>query len=312
MSLKSPKQRPQEELFPIGAVVEKLQQSYPDVSHSSLRFLEREGLLTSTRTKGGHRLFRQSDIDRIRRIKQWQLEGMSLEAIRQRLAEYDALPDPDQLSAEFLRTALARDTESASRLVLAADDAGLPLEVTFGEVLGPALVSLGDLWEKGEVPVAQEKEVSELSRDLVAVLSRRHRPASPDGPQILAACVEGELHEIGLRMICGLLREAGYAVRYLGANVAPRFLLDAARLHQPDLIILSVSLEENIQGVRDAIEALRAGLEPEAVPPILVGGDIAETRKELLESWGATVVPSANVTETLDAISAVLPARNVA
>lgn len=312
MAFESPQSESENQLFSIGVVVEKLQAVHPDVTHSSLRFLEREGLLTATRTKGGHRLFRQSDLERIRRIKEWQLDGMSLESIRERLAEYDRLPDPDVLSAEFLRTALARDAESAFRLVLAADDAGLPLETTFGDVLGPALVTLGELWETGDVPVAQEKEISELSRDLVAVLSRRHRLDEAKGPQLLAACVEGERHEIGLRMICGLLREAGFPVRYLGADVAPRFLLDAARLHRPDVILLSVALEVNLQGVRDAVDVLRTGLAPHAVPPVLVGGDVAAARKELLASWGVAVCACTNAGDVTDALAALLPAGNVA
>ena len=312
MSLIDPETNAQEELFPIGVVVEKLQSSYPDVTHSSLRFLEREGLLTSTRTKGGHRLFRQSDLDRIRRIKEWQIQGTSLELIRLRLDEYDALPSPDALSVEFLSRALARDTESASQLILAADDAGLPLEVIFNDILGPALVALGVLWEKGDVPVAQEKEVSELTRDLVAVLSRRHRHPRSGGPLILAACVEGEKHEIGLRMICGLLRESGYEVRYLGADVASRFLLDAARLHRPDVILLSVSLETNLQGVREALEVLRAGLAPDAVPPVLVGGDIAAAQQGVLASWGAAVSESSNLQDVMGSLAELTPAWNAA
>jgi methanogenic corrinoid protein MtbC1 len=312
VTFENPETNCQDELFPIGVVVETLQHAHPDVTHSSLRFLEREGLLTSMRTKGGHRLFRRSDIERIRRIKAWQLQGMSLESIRSRLVEYDALPDRGALSVEFLRRALARDTESASQLILAADDAGLPLEGIFNDILAPALVALGALWEKGEVPVAQEKEVSELTRDLVAVLSRRHRHLESGRPLILAACVEGEKHEIGLRMICGLLRESGYEVRYLGADVASRFLLDAARLHRPDVVLLSVSLEANLHSVREAIEVLRTGLAPDAVPPVLVGGDIAAAEQELLASWGAAVSINPNLQGITESLAKLLPAWNTA
>jgi hypothetical protein len=53
-------------------------------------------------------------------------------------------------------------------------------------------------------------------------------------------------------------------------------------------------------------------LEPDAVPPVLVGGDIADTRKDLLDSWGAAVIASADVRDILDAIAGLLPARNAA
>src|SRR5687768_4510149 len=83
-----------EKLVPIGVVVDALHGEYPDVSHSSLRFLEREGLLRSTRTPGGHRLYSRADIDRVRRIKVWQAQRLSLSDIRERLEQLDHLPDP--------------------------------------------------------------------------------------------------------------------------------------------------------------------------------------------------------------------------
>ena len=78
---------PDPDLLPIGQVVAELQASYPDVSHSSLRFLEREGLITSIRTPGGHRLYYRADVERIRQIKMWQAQRLSLDQIRQRLQD---------------------------------------------------------------------------------------------------------------------------------------------------------------------------------------------------------------------------------
>ena len=46
--------------------------------------LEREGLLTATRTPGGHRLYAPHDVERIRQIKAWQAQRLSLEQIHQR------------------------------------------------------------------------------------------------------------------------------------------------------------------------------------------------------------------------------------
>lgn len=52
--------------FTIGKVVEKLKTKHPDLSVSKIRYLEEEGLLVpSSRTKGGYRLFSNSDIKRL-------------------------------------------------------------------------------------------------------------------------------------------------------------------------------------------------------------------------------------------------------
>nr|MBA2293891.1 MerR family transcriptional regulator [Actinomycetota bacterium] len=50
-----------ERLHTIGAVCERLRVSYPDISISKIRYLEDQGLLHPTRTRGGYRLFSEED-----------------------------------------------------------------------------------------------------------------------------------------------------------------------------------------------------------------------------------------------------------
>src|SRR5215213_9160456 len=116
-----------EELVSIGSVVSDLQGSYPDVSHSSLRFLEREGLIASIRTSGGHRLYSRADVERIRQIKMWQSQRLSLDQIRQRLLDLDRLPAPAALADSFLCQALAGNQAAAYQTIIRADDLGLPV-----------------------------------------------------------------------------------------------------------------------------------------------------------------------------------------
>lgn len=52
----------------IGKVVKRLQDRYPDLSVSKVRFLEDEGLISPARTPGGYRLYSQHDIQRLETI----------------------------------------------------------------------------------------------------------------------------------------------------------------------------------------------------------------------------------------------------
>ncbi|MDO4404017.1 MAG: MerR family transcriptional regulator [Atopobiaceae bacterium] len=52
----------------IGKVVKRLQQRYPDLSVSKVRYLEDEGLITPSRTPGGYRLYSQHDVNRLETI----------------------------------------------------------------------------------------------------------------------------------------------------------------------------------------------------------------------------------------------------
>jgi len=50
-------ERPRQKAVTIGTVCKALQQEFPDISISKIRFLEDEGLLSPQRTRGGYRLF---------------------------------------------------------------------------------------------------------------------------------------------------------------------------------------------------------------------------------------------------------------
>jgi MerR family transcriptional regulator, light-induced transcriptional regulator len=293
-------------LLPIGAVVADVRRIYPDVTHSSLRFLEREGLITATRTPGGHRLYTPDHIERILQIKAWQGQRLSLAQIRRRLAQLDSLPAPAALAATFLQQAREGDLAAAYQTIVATDTVGMPLTRLFGEVLQPALIEVGQRWEHGDLLVAQEKEISELARDLITELSRRHMRTMPQAPPLVAACVEGEYHELGLRMICGLLRASGHAIHYLGADVAPRFLLEAARLHQPVAVLLSAKLDRNLPAIRDAIDVLTGGVPPGRLPHVAVGGRVAIGHSATLRAWGAIPIASDRLDANVDAVSALL------
>ena len=71
----------------IGAVCKALQQEFPDISISKIRYLEDQKLLTPRRTPGGYRLYSQSDVSRLRTILRLQRdEFLPLRVIRQELA----------------------------------------------------------------------------------------------------------------------------------------------------------------------------------------------------------------------------------
>jgi DNA-binding transcriptional MerR regulator len=71
----------------IGAVCKALDQEFPDISISKIRYLEDQKLVSPRRTPGGYRLYSQSDVARLRTILRLQRdEFLPLRVIRQELA----------------------------------------------------------------------------------------------------------------------------------------------------------------------------------------------------------------------------------
>jgi DNA-binding transcriptional MerR regulator len=71
----------------IGTVCNRLQDEFPDVSISKIRYLEDQGLLNPRRTQGGYRLFSEDDVERLETILRLQRdEFLPLRVIREELA----------------------------------------------------------------------------------------------------------------------------------------------------------------------------------------------------------------------------------
>jgi DNA-binding transcriptional MerR regulator len=87
---------PDGQRYTIGQVVELLRVEFPALNPSSLRFLEREGLLRPDRSPGGQRLYDDDDLARIRLIKRLQAQRYyPLETIRHLLAKLERSTDID-------------------------------------------------------------------------------------------------------------------------------------------------------------------------------------------------------------------------
>ena len=85
----------------IGEVLTLLQEEFPDVTISKIRFLESQGLIDPERTPSGYRKFYGTDIERLRWILTQQRENfLPLKVIKDRLADGspDAPAGPDSAS----------------------------------------------------------------------------------------------------------------------------------------------------------------------------------------------------------------------
>lgn len=79
----------------IGEVLSLVQEDFPDVTISKIRFLESQGLLDPERTPSGYRKFYDSDIERLQWILTQQRDHfLPLKVIRERLEEWDATGEP--------------------------------------------------------------------------------------------------------------------------------------------------------------------------------------------------------------------------
>ena len=154
-------------------------------------------------------------------------------------------------------------------------------ETVCHEVLQPALVEIGRRWETGVLSTSAEHFASAFILRKISALYNVSRPDTGKGP-IVAACVEGEAHELGLLFISLFLSRNGYHVIYLGCDLPALDLVDAVTHLQPPLVLLSASTHDVIPSMERTIRLLRdnVGNGDSSGPVIGFGGSVFNRQPE--------------------------------
>lgn len=301
--------RSDEPLFNIGVV-----SRMTDIGEAALRVWERRyNFPRSTRTAGGHRLYSQQEILRLKWVKLRVEEGMQVsKAIRALYhLEHEEGPlhaatflqaptaltrkqDDTTLTAfhkRLLATLLAHDAEGANQ-ILSEASAVFPLENVIYEVVSPTFFDIGAAWEVGKIDIGTEHFATNLLRHNLLMWMRTGPPAFHVNPVILA-CAPGELHEGSLLMLSVLLQRLRWPIVYLGQSVPLASLAVLVGSLEPPIIVFVAMTEETAQALRhwpdELPQVARAGR-----PIIGYGGRAFADHPEL-----ATQIPGVLLGKTL-------------
>ena len=132
-------------------------------------------------------------------------------------------PSEDQLaelSRAYTIALLTGDEVAAEVTIREALDARLTKAEIDDQIIAPALWYVGELWQRGEITVADEHLATEISLRVLALHREAHRlTAHRRRATVMLAAPSGERHIVALEMVADLLRDAGYRVLMLGADV---------------------------------------------------------------------------------------------
>lgn len=253
----------------------------------------RYGAPKPARLAGGQRLYSEWDVAVVRWLRDCTRQGLSVShAVRLLQARQApaAAPWADEgrslvrLHTELLARLEAFDAAGAER-VLSEAFALHPVEAVCLELIQPVLVEIGERWHQGTLSVAAEHFATGLLRRHLFALLRAYEGAASGAP-LLLACAAEELHEMGLLLVALFLSRRGWPVVYLGPDVPPTALREAAQQLRPRLVVLSASTVETAAQLRAAIAALETLPAPR--PPVAYGGRVFEQNRSLLGQLPAT------------------------
>jgi methanogenic corrinoid protein MtbC1 len=194
-----------------------------------------------------------------------------------------------ELLSQYVKTLLAGNREEAAGVIMKAVDNGVSIRDIYLNVFKPGLYEIGRLWQTGQITVAHEHFFSAATQLIMSELYPRiHRQIARKGNVAVAACVSGELHEIGLRMAADLLELEGWQAYYLGANTPAMSIVDIIREKKARLLVLSMCLPINGPELRALIAMVRQQLGSGV--KIIIGGYSISADPVYAASFGADAV----------------------
>lgn len=211
-----------------------------------LAWERRYGVPTPGRTDGGHRVYSDSDVQVLMRLRELLGRGHRIgEAVA--LLRRNAEPERGRMEGV---TPLEQHREALKSALLAfdrsrADDAyhhisSYSIRRVIDDALMPILREVGDGWHAGQVSIAQEHFASAFIREQLITLLNRLESGPPGGPLAVCAGYPGEPHEIGLISVAVKLALRGWRVAYLGADLPLEELAGVLLTRDAELICQSI------------------------------------------------------------------------
>ncbi len=175
-------------------------------------------------------------------------------------------------SNEFAQTLMSGDRTAVNdQIDNVVTEEGANYGLIASRLIQPAMYRIGDLWEIGQVSVAQEHMATALAQMALNNTLEHCELQLKKELCAVVSCVEGNHHVLGAQMVYDYLELQGWNTDFLGANCPTDALLKQIDYKKPQLVALSAALSSHLPSLKRTIQAIRSDFTVDR-PYILVGG----------------------------------------
>jgi methanogenic corrinoid protein MtbC1 len=203
---------------------------------------------------------------------------------------------------DYLDALLLPDPDRARRIIQEIAEGGLPVKELYLGVFQPVLQETGRIWQMQQIGIEQEHFVTaSVLLSMAGVRDRfvsergrvRHR-----GKTVVAACVAGEQHEAGIRMVADFFELDGWDIYLTGANTPAESIISAVKDREAAVVAISSTMSFHLPALHYIIRSLRA--DPgTATTTIIVGGYPFSIVPDLWKRVGADAM-AVNAADAVD------------
>lgn len=266
---------------------------------------KRYGLITPARSAGGHRLYSDEDVERLRLVCEAMAGGRRVGQLAQLSEEQlQALVDEDRREAvvqiatetkrlirgapeELVADSLEAISElNAGSLKAAIDRATFSLSPTefIEQFATPLMHRVGELWHRRQLSPAHEHLASNVVRNALSEMIAALQPKNGVHRLVVATPV-GQAHELAAVLVTASAQLEGWAVFCLGPDLPAVDIAKAVEQTGAEALALSITVSPAEPQLSDDLHALRKALPSDVT--VVVGGQAASALQSDLNAIGA-------------------------
>ncbi|MGN2270993.1 MerR family transcriptional regulator [Priestia megaterium] len=226
------------------------------IQPGTLRAWERRyQILNPVRNESGHRLYTEEDLRKLKWLTEKVSGGFTISQAVSLLEtesstvgtfeEEGEVDSPQKIRDELLTMLLSFEEGKAQDLINHAFSL-YSVEKVVIDILGSLLVTVGDMWEKGQITSAHEHYTTQVLKTRISMIFYS-LPSNGLLPKAIAVCGPNETHEVGLLVFTLFLRRKGFEVIYLGSSIEDKDVELIIKEVDPTFLFMSCTMMENAE-----------------------------------------------------------------
>jgi len=226
------------------------------IQPGTLRAWERRyQILNPVRNDSGHRLYTEEDLRKLKWLTEKVSGGFTISQAVSLLEtesstvgtfeEEGEVDSPQKIRDELLTMLLSFEEGKAQDLINHAFSL-YSVEKVVIDILGSLLMTVGDMWEKGQITSAHEHYTTQVLKTRISMIFYS-LPSNGLLPKAIAVCGPNETHEVGLLIFTLFLRRKGFEVIYLGSSIEDKDVELIVKEVDPTFLFMSCTMMENAE-----------------------------------------------------------------
>lgn len=233
-----------------------------NVTETTVKRWADDGELKCQKTPGGHRKFEIrsviefADRNNFDPVGTLELSGEDKLSEPVRIAiltrDYPALVEA------FVAKALSPDRNDLYEYLTYLYEHKIALWEIYDDVVRSGMREIGARWERGDLEISHEHRASAETMEALSKLQTHIYRKARSGKTALLACLDGELHEIGLHAVANIFDAEGWHTLNLGARTPYPSIVKTLNSVKPDVVCISITQAGNIADLTKKLSELEA------------------------------------------------------